>query len=172
MPEVLTSWIGAPRPAEAWLWIGAWLLAFEVFKRAFWRFALISMAGTVLHEAAHFLVGLCVGAGPRSFEIWPKRSAKGWTLGSVDFVRLNWINAAPAALAPLLLLPVGLFSLDAWIVPAVERGLHGRAAFFGWIAASCLCSFWPSPQDWSLCRGSLAAWILGAAVLITLSLAI
>mgnify|MGYP000483435362 CR=1 FL=1 len=73
-------------------------------------FFLFTVLGTVSHELAHFVAGLVTGARPASFTVIPRRVGQHWELGSVMLTRVRWYNAAPAALAPLLviLLPLAV----------------------------------------------------------------
>ena len=65
--------------------------------RSMWMSALINIPGTLLHETMHYLVGLVLNARPCNFTVFPTR-------GNVTFY-----NAVPAAMAPLLLLPLGFY---------------------------------------------------------------
>ena len=116
-------------------------------------FFLFKLAGTICHELAHFCVGWLTGARPASFTIVPRRVGQGWELGSVMLTRVRWYNAAPAALAPFLvvLLP---FLVAAW---RTRGGWHFEwldllLAFF--IAPQFLAC-WPSPVDWKI---ALRSW--------------
>jgi hypothetical protein len=87
---------------------------------------------------------------PTNISLFPRRKGKVWELGSVTFSNLRWYNAAPAALAPflILLLPLG------WPPGAPAPGWRfGRST---WLLAVLLApqflSFWPSPVDWRLAR--------------------
>jgi hypothetical protein len=116
-------------------------------------FFVFSVAGTLCHELAHFAVGLLLGAEPVGFSILPRRSGRNWELGSVTFANLRWYNAAPAALAPLLVL----------LVPLAVAGWRTRGDWrFGpadlaltLVLAPQFLSFWPSPVDWRL---ALRSW--------------
>ena len=82
------------------LWIGSGAHPF---------FFVFTAAGTLCHELAHFSVGLLTNAEPIGLSVIPKRIKKpgkghNWELGSVTFANLRWYNAAPSALAPLLVL--------------------------------------------------------------------
>lgn len=72
----------------------------------FWFYSLISLPGVFLHECAHAIVGIIFRAGINlsSFTIFPKRIGDYWVLGSVSFSNINFVNAAPVAMAPLLIL--------------------------------------------------------------------
>lgn len=132
------------------LWIGA---------AAHPAFFVFTAAGTLCHELAHFSVGLLTNAEPVGMSVVPRRikrakGAKGhnWELGSVTFANLRWYNAAPAALAPLLVLlvPLGV----AWW--RTRGGLDFGAldlAIMLFLAPQFL-SFWPSPVDWRLAARS------------------
>jgi hypothetical protein len=111
-------------------------------------FFLFSAVGTLCHELAHFSVGLLLGADPVGFSIIPRRTGRTWELGSVSFANLRWYNAAPAALAPLLVLLVPLTvawwrTRGAWTFGPVDLGLT-------LLLAPQFLSFWPSPIDWRL----------------------
>jgi len=130
------------------LWIGSGAHPF---------FFLFTVAGTLSHELAHFSVGLLTNAEPIGLSVIPRRIKKpgkghNWELGSVTFANLRWYNAAPAALAPLLVL--GLPFAVAW-----WRTRHGWVfepldlALAVFLAPQFL-SFWPSPVDWRLAARS------------------
>lgn len=116
-------------------------------------FFVFSAVGTLCHELAHFSVGLLLGAEPTNFSIVPRRTGRTWELGSVTFANLRWYNAAPAALAPflVLLVPVAVAwwrTRGAWHFGPVDLALT-------LVLAPQFISFWPSPVDWKL---SLRSW--------------
>jgi hypothetical protein len=123
-------------------------------------FFVFSVAGTLCHELAHFGVGLLLGAEPVGFSVVPRRTGRGWELGAVTFANLRWYNAAPAALAPLLVL----------LVPLAVAGWRTRGAWtFGpsdlaltLLLAPQFLSFWPSSVDWQLARRSWPYLVLAA----------
>ena len=120
-------------------------------------FFVFTAAGTLCHELAHFSVGLLTNAEPVGLSVLPrriKRPGKGhnWELGSVTFANLRWYNAAPSALAPLLVL--GLPFAVAW-----WRTRHGWQfapvdLLLAVVLAPQFLSFWPSPVDWRLAARS------------------
>jgi hypothetical protein len=115
-------------------------------------FFVFSAAGTLCHELAHFSVGLLTGAEPTGLSILPRRTGRTWELGSVTFANLSWYNAAPAALAPLLvlLLPLGVAwwrTRGAWHFGPADLALT-------LLLAPQFLSFWPSPVDWKLAQRS------------------
>ncbi|MBF0177426.1 MAG: hypothetical protein HQL63_11360 [Magnetococcales bacterium] len=65
--------------------------------------ALVNLFGTLLHELAHYLVGLLLLAKPSRISLWPQQTPNGLTLGSVTFSNLRFFNTIPTALAPMLL---------------------------------------------------------------------
>lgn len=72
--------------------------------RSMFLAALINIPGTILHETAHFIVGLLLWAKPTTFSLFPKKSGDAYTMGSVGFRNIAFYNAFPAAMAPLALL--------------------------------------------------------------------
>ena len=82
--------------------------------------ALINIPGTLLHELMHFIVGWFLNAKPCNFTLIPRRGEDGsYVMGSVGFTNVTFYNAVPAALAPLLLLPIG-FYINRYILPQIE----------------------------------------------------
>ncbi|MBR1605969.1 MAG: hypothetical protein IJ660_07700 [Alphaproteobacteria bacterium] len=85
--------------------------------RSMWVSALVNVPGTLLHELMHYLVGAFLNARPCNFTILPRRNLEGdYVMGSVGFQNITFYNAVPAALAPLLLLPIG-FYLNRYFLP-------------------------------------------------------
>jgi hypothetical protein len=125
-------------------------------------FALFALPGTLTHELLHFLVGLALGAKPASLSVIPKRERDGaYQLGSVAFRRINLLNAAPAALAPLLALPLA-WHLVEWRVGQVAfRGVQPLEAAWCYLAACMIVCSLPSRAD---LRIALKAWPLAVAL--------
>ncbi len=91
--------------------------------RSMWMSALVNVPGTLLHELMHFSVGLLLNAHPCNFTILPRKSLDGnYVMGSVGFRNITFYNAVPAALAPLLLLPIG-FYLNRYFLPFLNPTL-------------------------------------------------
>lgn len=116
-------------------------------------FFLFTVAGTLCHELAHFAAGLLTGARPASFTVIPRRVGKHWELGSVTLTRVRWYNAAPTALAPLLivLLP---FAVAWWRTRAPWQFALLDLPIALALAPQFL-RFWPSRVDW---RIALRSW--------------
>jgi hypothetical protein len=116
-------------------------------------FFLLSAVGTLCHELAHFSIGLLLGAEPTGMSIIPRRSGRTWQLGSVTFANLRWYNAAPAALAPflVLLLPLAV----AWWRTRAPWHFGPLDLALTPLLAPQFLSFWPSPVDWRL---ALRSW--------------
>ena len=141
-------------------------------------FFVFTAAGTLCHELAHFSVGLLTNAEPVGMSVFPRRIKRprgghNWELGSVTFANLRWYNAAPAALAPLLVLlvPLGVAwwrTRGGWAFEPVDLAIM----FF---LAPQFLSFWPSPVDWKLAARSwpwapllalaAAGWYFGDAAM-------
>jgi hypothetical protein len=124
-------------------------------------FFLFRLAGTAVHEFAHFAVGLLTGARPQSFTVIPRRTGRNWQLGAVTFTHIAWYNAAPAALAPflILLLPLGV---ALW---RTADGLHFELvdAALALLLAPQFLSCWPSWVDWKIALRSWPYPVFGAA---------
>jgi hypothetical protein len=121
-------------------------------------FFIFTLAGTICHELAHFIAGFLTGARPASLTVIPRRQGQQWRLGAVSLTRVRWWNAAPAALAPLVLLAIPL-SVAWW---RTRGGVH-----FGWtdaglafLLAPQFLSFWPSFTDWKIAARSWPYLIL------------
>jgi hypothetical protein len=127
-------------------------------------FFLFTVAGTLCHELAHFFVGLLTGARPIGLTVIPRRIGRNWELGSVTFANLRWYNAAPAALAPLLV-PALPFAVAWWRTRAPwQFGPTDLALMF--LLAPQFLSFWPSPVDWRLAQRSWPYLPIGGAGLL------
>jgi hypothetical protein len=133
-------------------------------------FFLFTVAGTICHELAHYCVGLLTGARPTSLTVIPRRVARAgarshWELGSVTLTRVRWYNAAPAALAPFLIIALP-FLVARWrTVPGWT--FQPADLLIAFALAPQFLSFWPSAVDW---RIALRSWpylliIAGAAAI-------
>jgi hypothetical protein len=124
-------------------------------------FFLLRLSGTICHEFAHFAVGLLTGAKPRSFTIIPRRAGNNWQLGAVSFTNIGWYNAAPAALAPFLILALPL-GVALW---RTTNGLHFVPidALLALLIAPLFLSCWPSWVDWKIALLSWPYPVFGAA---------
>lgn len=88
-----------------------------------WMASLVNVPGTFLHELMHFLVGGFLNAQPCNFTILPRRDLDGgYVMGSVGFRNITFYNAVPAALAPLLLLPIGYY-VNEYLLPIMPATL-------------------------------------------------
>ena len=85
--------------------------------QSMWMSSLVNIPGTLLHETMHYLVGGILNARPCNFTIFPRRGEDGsYVMGSVGFRNVTFYNAVPAAMAPLLLLPIG-FYINRYVLP-------------------------------------------------------
>ncbi|RJG25808.1 hypothetical protein [Massilia cavernae] len=143
-------------------------LVIRILARSHPFFFLFTVLGTICHELAHFAVGLVTGARPASFTVIPRRVGAHWELGSVMLTRVRWYNAAPAALAPMLviLLP---FAVAAWrTTPGWSFQPVDLAIAFA--LAPQFLSFWPSSGDWRIAARSWPYLIIIAALAYLLTL--
>lgn len=111
-------------------------------------FALMSLPGTMAHEASHAAAGVLLNAKPVSFSIWPRKMPDGsWQLGAVGFANITWWNGPPVALAPMLLAPLSVYMTTEWAYPAWVAGdALGGALRLG-LCALFLHASWPSTAD-------------------------
>lgn len=115
--------------------------------------ALFHLPGTILHELAHFFIGLILFAKPIGFSLIPKKEGNSLTLGSVSFVNINFFNAIPTAFAPLLLLLLGVFlilnlnQIESFFLVKYNISEIMFLILFGYILYSCVSSSLPSSQD-------------------------
>jgi hypothetical protein len=125
-------------------------------------FFLFTVAGTICHELAHYCVGLLTGARPTSLTIIPRRVGRNWELGSVTLTRVRWYNAAPAALAPFLIIALP-FLVARWRT-APGWTFQPADLLIAFALAPQFLSFWPSPVDWRIALRSWPYLLIGAAV--------
>lgn len=132
---------------------GVLALVIRSTRRWIHLFALLVVTGTLIHELWHWSVAALLGARPTSLSVLPKRSGQGqFTLGSVAFANANWFNSAPAALAPLLSIPV-ILALAWWRVRNGWEFSPVDLALWSFLAPQLL-SCWPSKTDWRLATRS------------------
>ena len=116
-------------------------------------FFLLTVAGTICHELSHFVAGFLTGASPGSFTVIPRRKGQHWELGSVTLKRVRWYNAAPTALAPLVILVIP-FALAWWRTRAPHWRFEPIDLAIAFALAPQLLSFWPSLIDWRIAARS------------------
>lgn len=124
-----------------------------------WPYSLASFPGTACHELAHWLLAKVFFASPSLPSLWPKRHGDGWIMGSVEFVP-TFYNSIPIALAPLLLIPVGIFVT----VEVLHEAGGWSYLLYGWIAGNMLYASWPSSQDFRIAAPALGVVALIAAI--------
>jgi len=123
-------------------------------------FFFFRLAGTICHELAHWIGGLLTGAQPASFSVIPQRAGNGWQLGAVRLANVRWYNAAPAALAPFLIIVIPL-AVAWWRT----RGVWHFESFdlaLAFLLAPQFLSFWPSWADWKIAARSWPYLLLAA----------
>ena len=154
-------------PAPVWLFLAALVAMLGLFRwsrRFFWVFSLLVLPGTLAHELCHLMLGLLLNGRPAGFNLMPRRSGRGWEMGSVTFSHMTWYNAFFVGMAPLLLLPAA-YELARWRL--------GGGLAFGWpealaayLIANLVYAALPSWQDCRIAARSPIGWLLLAAGLI------
>ena len=157
----MTPWLHSHADAVLYL---APSLALALVIRALTRrhpfFFVFQLAGTLCHELAHLIAGFVTGARPASFTVMPKRVGRRWELGAVVLTRVTWYNAAPAALAPLLLI-----LLPWWVAVLRTRpGWHIEwiDAALAFLLAPQFFACWPSNADWKIAMRSWPVLFIAA----------
>lgn len=104
----------------------------------------IRLPATLVHELSHYFVALFLGCRPNLPTLWPKRVGSYWVMGSVRF-HLKSGASALVALAPLTLLPMGLFMLEG---PSMSPAFN----LFIWapLSAMLFVGCLPSLKDWEI----------------------
>lgn len=120
--------------------------------------AFLSLPGTLLHELMHCIVGGLLGAKPVALDLAPRRVGDRWILGSVSFARINILNAAPTAFAPLLMLPIAGWLFQHWMVPVFVAGNYAEWVLAGYLVGCCVFSCLPSWIDIRLGATSALVW--------------
>jgi hypothetical protein len=110
-----------------------------------WPYSLFALPGTVMHEGSHWVVSYILGAKPSFPSLIPKRDGDAWRLGSVQAAS-NLITSIPIALAPFMLLPIGLW----YAASIMSAGTGWWYLAHAWIAGTILIAGMPSRQDWSV----------------------
>lgn len=155
-----TAWIHSQWQATTIAAIGA-VVVVLVAQRAtarmgMWPYALFSLPGTLAHELAHFITAALLLARPRFPRVSPVRTEYGWRLGSVTF-NAGMLRAVPIAMAPLALLPLGLYWTSEWL----SSSSGWRFWVHAWAAATILNGSLPSRADFKL---TLPALLLAVAL--------
>jgi len=121
------------------------IILLSVVIRAFegcWFYWIIAWPGTVIHECLHYIVGALMGAKPAEVSVFPERVAANSeyrTLGYVAFCRINWFNAIPVGLAPLLAMPA------VWYMSSATMSWWMIA-----VLSSVTAQLWPSRADYNI----------------------
>jgi hypothetical protein len=128
-------------------------------------FLLITFPITLAHELTHLMLGFLTGGQPSGLRILPRRSARGYILGSVTCNNVRWYNGLFIGLAPLLLLPLA-FAVLVWRLRLQPQATMSEATWALAIAGLAVASL-PSTQDLRVALAS--SWLL-IAVMVGLAL--
>ncbi len=120
---------------------------------------------TLAHELMHLLLGFLTHGQPCGFHVWPRRSARGYVLGSVACRNVRWYNGLFIGFAPVLLLPLAL-ALLVWRLHAQPQVNAVEAAW----AYAVACLTYASLPSWQDIRVALASSWLLIALLVGIAL--
>lgn len=68
--------------------------------------SLYNLIGTFSHELSHFVVAFIFNAKPTSLTLIPRKAGDVWILGGVTCRNVDWYNAFPVGVAPIVLAPL------------------------------------------------------------------
>lgn len=147
----------------------ALIVLLGVTRRLGLLFFVAAFPATVAHEVAHLLIGLLTNGQPAGLRLWPRRSTRGYVLGSVTCNNVRWYNGLFIGLAPLTLLPLAAVLLG-WRMRQ-HPALAPIEAIWVYAIASLVLAALPSWQDLKIALASswlllavgtaIAAWYLG-----------
>jgi hypothetical protein len=83
---------------------------------------------------------------PSGISVWPRRTPRGYVLGSARFANVRWFNAGVIGLAPLLLLLPLAVGVLAWRLHAWQA-LRPAEVAWAYLIATLLYACLPSWQD-------------------------
>lgn len=136
-----------------------------------WLSALVNIPGTILHELMHFVIGWIMNAHPCNFTVFPRRDLNGnYVMGSVGFRNVTFYNAVPAALAPVLLLPLG-FYINRYLLPLIPMDLTNYIAYV-LLQTIIIENAMPSRADFRVAGMFFSGILLYTALLVALLLAL
>ena len=147
----------ANRPGQLYLLAVVVLLALLATGRRFGLvFFVTALPATVAHELTHLVFGWLTNGQPSSLRLLPRRSARGYVLGSVTCNNVRWYNGLFIGLAPLSLLPFTalLFRWRVQSVPTLDLAELGWAYGIASLALAAL----PSWQDLRI--AATASWAI------------
>lgn len=127
-----------------------WTLGLFAQRLGIIVYAIFALPGTVMHEAAHFIVGLLFRARPTFPSLIPEKIEGGWKLGSVNFIP-TFINVIPVSLAPMTLLP-GAIVYAAYVMHPAHGAYY---VLHAWVTGTVLKASTPSSQDWKVAAPAL-----------------
>jgi hypothetical protein len=121
-------------------------------------FWILAWPGTVVHEVLHYTVGFMLGARPTEISVIPDR-AESNTIGYVNFDNLNWFNALPTAMAPLLAFPIAW-----WATTVIPLDWSVAGCFWLWVVSAVIAQAWPSTVDFAMGTKKIMGVVFWAAV--------
>ena len=147
-------------------WYLVAVLAVVVVLAATRRFQLVffvlAFPATLAHELTHLIFGWLTHGQPTGLRLWPRRTARGYALGSVTCRNVRWYNGLFIGLAPLALLPFAALLLR-WRTQTAPVPDVNEMAWVYAVASLALAGL-PSGQDLRVALAS--SWLLLAVMLL------
>jgi hypothetical protein len=156
--------LSAPPGLDYGATVAALMLLLHLSRQLGAVFLLITFPITLAHELTHLVLGFLTAGQPSGLRILPRRSARGYILGSVTCNNVRWYNGLFIGLAPLLLLPLA-FAVLVWRVRLQPQPALSELTWALAIAGLAVASL-PSIQDLRVALAS--SWLL-IAVLVLLT---
>jgi hypothetical protein len=132
------------------------MLLLNLSRRFGLVFFIVAFPATLAHELMHLAFGWLSYGQPNGMRLWPRRSARGYVLGSVTCYNVRWYNGLLIGLAPLVLLPFALL-LFRWRAQSLAGPELPELGWLYAIASLALAAL-PSWQDLRVALTS--SWLL------------
>ena len=120
----------------------------------------ITVPGIFMHELAHYVFALVLGANPTNFSILPSFEDGAMISYGHVIISPSWWNAATIALAPLLLAPASVWIM--LIIPRLPTLLKPIAV---WVAIAGFYSMAPSAADLQIVLKEPASILFAVVIL-------
>lgn len=128
--------------------------------------SLYNLIGTFSHELSHFVVAFIFNARPTSLTLIPRKAGDVWILGGVTCRNVDWYNAFPVGIAPIVLAPLSYMLYASSFEPFGIAIIDNFIRVF--IAVVLLYSSVPSMQDVKVAVSKPIGVMLYGGIIITI----